>query len=40
MKMLVNVRNWVTISATLPGIAVRGIIKLKLEAITIVMQGM
>ena len=40
MKMFVSVRNWVTISAILPGIAERGIMKLKLEAITIVIQGM
>ena len=39
MKMFVNVRNCVTTSATLPGIAERGIRKLKLDAMTIAMQG-
>ena len=39
MKMFVNVRNWVTISATLPGIAERGMMKLKLDAVTIDMHG-
>ena len=40
MKIFVRVRNWVTIRATLPGIAKRGIMKLKLVAITIVIHGM
>ena len=40
MKMFVRVKNWVTISATLPGIAERGMMKLKLAAATIVIQGM
>ena len=39
MNMFVNVKNWVTTSATLPGIAERGIMKLKLEATTIIMHG-
>ena len=40
MKMFVNVKNCVTTSATLPGIAVMGIMKLKLDAVTIDMHGM
>ena len=40
MKMFVNVKNCVTTSATLPGIAEMGIMKLKLDAVTIDMHGM
>ena len=39
MNMLVNVKSRVTTREILPGIAVRGIMKLKLEAKTMVMHG-
>ena len=39
MKMFVKVRNNVTIRLTLPGIAVRGMMKLKLDVITIKKHG-
>ena len=39
MKMFVSVKNNVTTSAILPGIADMGMMKLILEAITIVIQG-
>ena len=38
-KMLVRVRNWVTIIATLPGIAVIGMIKLEKDMVTIAIHG-
>ena len=39
IKRFVNVRNCVTNNAILPGIADMGIMKLILEATTIVIQG-
>ena len=39
MKMFVKVKNCVTTKATLPGMADRGIMKLILDAITIVFDG-
>ena len=39
MKTFVNVRNWVTINATLPGNAERGTMKLINETKTMDMQG-
>ena len=40
MKILVSVRNWVTKIATLPGMAVRGMKKLKNDEVTINIVGM
>ena len=39
MKIFVNVRNRVTIRATLPGMADNGMIKLIWEMITMAMDG-
>ena len=39
MKIFVNVRNWVTIRATLPGMADKGMIKLIWETMTIAIDG-
>ena len=39
MNMFVSVRNNVTIRDTLPGIADKGMIKLRLAAITMVIVG-
>ena len=39
MKIFVSVRNWVTTSAILPGMADTGMIKLNPDAITIVIPG-
>ena len=39
MKILVRVRKMVAISATLPGIALKGIIKLMKDTPTIAIQG-
>ena len=39
MNTFVNVKNWVTINATLPGKAERGTMKLIKETNTIDMQG-
>ena len=39
IKMLTKVRNWVTIRATLPGVADIGIMKLIIETTTIAIVG-